>query len=80
VGTLRSLVSAGIGVSIVARSAAEAPGPPVVVLPLRPSVPSHTAAVAWRSDARPSAAVEAMLSLIREHLADGPRRRAAPER
>lgn len=71
VGTLRSLVSAGIGVSIVARSAAESPGPPVVVLPLRPSVPSHTAAVAWRSDSRPSAAVEAMLALIREHLAVG---------
>lgn len=70
-GTLRSLVSAGVGVSIVARSAAEAPGPPVVVLPLRPSVPSHTAAVAWRSDSRPSAAVEAMLALIREHLAVG---------
>ena len=32
---------------------------PVVALPLRPSVPSHTAAVAWRSDSRPSAAVEA---------------------
>ncbi len=75
VGTMRSLVSAGVGVSIVARSAADAPGPPVVVLPLRPSVPSHTVAVAWRSDSRPSAAVEAMLALIREHLTVGPSRR-----
>lgn len=72
VGTVRSLVSAGVGVAIVARSAADAPGPPVVVLPLRPPLPSHTAAVAWRSDSRPSAAVEAMLALVREHLAVGP--------
>ena len=69
VATLRSLVSAGVGVSIIARSAAEAPGPPVVVLPLRPSLPSHTAAVAWRSASRRSAAVEAMLALIREQFA-----------
>jgi LysR family transcriptional regulator, transcription activator of glutamate synthase operon len=66
--TLRSLVSAGIGISIVSRSAAEGAGPTVVVLPLRPSLPSHTTAVAWRSDSRPSAAVEAMLALIRKQL------------
>ena len=70
-GTLRSLVSAGIGVSVLARSAAEWAGPPVVVLPLRPSLPAHTAALAWRSDSRPSAAVEAMLGLVREHLTAG---------
>lgn len=67
-GTLRSLVSAGVGVSIVARSVCEGPGPPVVVLALRPSLPSHTTALAWRSDSRPSAAVEAMLNLVREQL------------
>lgn len=64
--TLRGLVSAGIGLSIVPRLAAEAPGPDVSVLALRPALPSHTAAVGWRSDLRPSATVVTLMQVIRE--------------
>ncbi len=67
--TLRGLVAAGVGVSIMPRRSAEAPGPEVAVMALRPTLPSHVAAVAWRSDARPSAAVEALLALVRERVA-----------
>ena len=70
--TLRALVAAGLGVSIMPRLSAEAPGPEIAVLGLRPSLPSHVAAVAWRSDARPSAAVEALVALIRERVATLP--------
>jgi len=67
--TLRGLVAAGLGVSIIPRRSAEAPGSHVAVLALHPSLPSHVAAVAWRSDARPSGAVEALLALVRERVA-----------
>lgn len=67
--TLRALVAAGLGVSIVSRLTAEAAGPPVAVLSLRPALPAHTAAVSWRGDTHPSAAVEAMLALVRDRAA-----------
>lgn len=63
--TVRSLVSAGLGISVVPRQAAEVAGPPVAVLRLRPPMPTHPVTVAWRSDARPSAATEALLALVR---------------
>lgn len=65
--SLRGLVAAGIGVSIIPRLPAVAPGPPVAVIPMRPALPSHSAAVAWRADHPPSAAAEALLGVIREH-------------
>lgn len=65
--SLRGLVAAGIGVSIIPRLSALAPGPPVAVIPMRPALPSHTAAVAWRGDRQPSAAAKALLRVIREH-------------
>ncbi len=67
--SLRGLVAAGIGVSIIPRLPAVAPGPVVGVLALHPSLPCHSAAVAWRGDRRPSAAAEALLAVVREHVA-----------
>lgn len=67
--TLRALVAAGMGVAIIPALPAGTAGPAVAVLALRPSLPAHTAAVAWRGDSRPSAAVEALLRVIREHAA-----------
>lgn len=65
--SVRNLVSAGIGVSIIARVPAQAPGPPISVLAIRPPLPNHTAAIAWRGDRRPSAAAEALLDDLRTH-------------
>ena len=65
VRTLCALVAAGVGVSIVARLPARAPGNGLVALPLVPPLPAHTTVVAWRGDSRPSAATEALLTLIR---------------
>jgi len=67
--TLRALVSAGLGVSIIPRLPAEAPGPAVAVVTLRPALPRHATAVACRGDSRPSAPTEALLGVIREHVA-----------
>jgi len=75
--SLRGLVASGIGVSIVPELMALAPGPPVAVLPVRPALPSHSAAVAWRGDRQPSAAAEALLGVIREHGAVARRRPVA---
>ncbi len=66
--TVRGLVAAGVGVSIVPRLPAEAPGPPVATLRLTPALAPHTTSVAWRGDARPSGAMEAMLAVIRDHV------------
>jgi DNA-binding transcriptional LysR family regulator len=65
--TLRALVAAGLGVSVVPRLPARAPGPAVAVLPLRPALPSHSTAVAWRGGLRPSATTEALLGYVRGH-------------
>jgi LysR family transcriptional activator of glutamate synthase operon len=70
--TLRNLVAAGLGVSVVPRLPAEGPGPPVAVLRLRPPLPTHTTSVAWRDDSRPSGAAEAMLALLRDEAGGGP--------
>ncbi len=65
--SVRALVAAGIGVSIIARIPAQAPGPPIAILAVRPALPTHTAAIAWRGDRRPSAAAEALLGVLRNH-------------
>ena len=78
--TLRGLVAAGLGVSIVPRLSADGPGPPVVARRISPPLPTHTTSVAWRGDSRPSAATEAMLGVIREYVAQHLRGGAKPKR
>lgn len=65
--TLRALVAAGVGISIIPRLPAEAASPALAVLRLRPALAAHTTAVAWRRDSRLSNAGEAFLAVVREH-------------
>lgn len=67
--TLRALVAEGIGISIIPALPARAAGPPVAAVALRPALPAHAAAVAWRGDSRPSAPAEALLGVIRDRVA-----------
>jgi DNA-binding transcriptional LysR family regulator len=47
---IRDLVSAGVGVALLARSAATRPGPPIVLRPPRPAIPHPPIAVIHRRD------------------------------
>lgn len=68
--TLRALVAAGVGISILPRLPAEAGAPALAALALRPPPDVHTTAVAWRSESRLSRAAEALLSTIRAEVGD----------
>lgn len=69
VAVVRCLVAAGLGVSVMPRLPATAPGPDVAVVTLSPPLPPHATALAWRGDAQASAAAEALRVVIREHAA-----------
>lgn len=66
VAVVRSLVAAGLGVSVMPWLPATAPGPDVAVLALSPPLPPHAAVVARRADARPSGATETLVCIIRQ--------------
>lgn len=78
VTVVRSLVAAGLGVSVMPRLPATAPGPEVAVLALSPPLPPHVAVVARRADARPSGATETLVCMIRERAAATPTATTTP--
>lgn len=62
--TLRAYVSAGLGVGVIGRSDATAPGPPVCVHRLR-AAPAHPPiAAVYRAGSAPSAGVRALLTAL----------------
>jgi DNA-binding transcriptional LysR family regulator len=63
---IRDLVSAGVGVALLARSAATRPGPPIVVQAPHPAIPHPPIAVLQRRDRPLSPAARA----CRRHLLD----------
>ena len=63
--SIRELVSAGLGVALLARSAAEAPGPPIAVHPVRPAVRHPSIAAIRRRDRPPGPAAQAFLEHVR---------------
>jgi LysR family transcriptional activator of glutamate synthase operon len=70
-GTIRGLVAAGLGLSIVPQSVAEAPGPPVTPLSLVPAA-SRTVLLGWRTDHQLSPAASSFLSFLRTDVAEHP--------
>lgn len=64
--TLRGLVGAGVAISILPRIPAHASTEAMAAVPLRPALPCHTTAVAWRSEAELSQAAAAIVGVIRE--------------
>ena len=69
---IRRLVARGMGVAILPRSDAEAPGDTVAVLTLTEPALSRDITLAWRADRRHAPAAAAFLELARETFAQPP--------
>jgi DNA-binding transcriptional LysR family regulator len=78
---VRALASKGLGVTVIPRSVAEEPGPPIVLRPFRPEPITWPIALVWRADRRQPPAAKAFLALAlakaEEASADGERALAA---
>lgn len=74
-GTIRSLVAEGLGVSVLPQSVAEAPGREVAVVSLGPSPPMRTVMLAWHANIYHAPAAAAFLSFIRNDVHDYPWRK-----
>jgi DNA-binding transcriptional LysR family regulator len=71
-GTIRSLVAEGLGVSVLPRSVAEAPGREVAIVSLGPPPPVRTLLLAWHTNVYHAPAAAAFLSFIRDDIRDHP--------
>jgi DNA-binding transcriptional LysR family regulator len=71
--TVRSFVAAGLGVSVLTRSAAQAPGPPIQLVRLAAPRPFRTVRLGWRRQAESNPAAVALLDLLRSQLLEAPR-------
>lgn len=70
-GTVRSLVAEGLGVSVLPRSVAEAPGREVAIVSLDPPT-VRTLVLAWHTHVHHAPASAAFLSFIRDDIRDHP--------
>lgn len=77
IGAVRDLVSRGMGIAVMPRSAAEAPGPPLAVRPVAPEPLTWPVALVWRARRRQPAAAKAFLALALEADAERPILRVA---
>jgi LysR family transcriptional regulator, transcription activator of glutamate synthase operon len=66
-GTIRSLVAEGLGISVLPRSVAEAPGREVAIVSLDPP-PVRTVLLAWHTNVYHAPVVAAFLSFIRDDI------------
>jgi DNA-binding transcriptional LysR family regulator len=62
-GAVRALVSKGMGVAVIPRSAAEEPGPPIELRPIGPEPFTWPVALVWRARRRQPPAAKAFLAL-----------------
>jgi LysR family transcriptional activator of glutamate synthase operon len=65
VARVRALVAAGLGVAVLPRSDAEAPGPPVRITTLRAPTLRHRISLCWRAGKRHAPAARALLDQAR---------------
>jgi LysR family transcriptional activator of glutamate synthase operon len=66
--TVRALTAQGLGVSVLPRSFADSPGPPLVPIAITPRLPRVPVSVLYREGRRRPPAVEAFLVGLREEL------------
>ncbi len=71
-GTIRALVAEGLGVSVLPRSVAVAPGREVAVVSLGPTPPVRTILLAWPAKVYHAPAAAAFLSFIKIDIRDHP--------
>ena len=70
VARTRAIVAAGLGVAVLPRSDAEAPGPPVRIAALRAPTLIHRISLCWRTGKRHAPAARALLEQARTTYAD----------
>jgi LysR family transcriptional activator of glutamate synthase operon len=73
VARARAIVAAGLGVAVLPRSDAEAPGPPVRVVELRGPSLTHRISLCWRRGKRHAPAARALLAQAQATYAPGAR-------
>ncbi|MBB4661371.1 LysR family transcriptional regulator [Conexibacter arvalis] len=78
VARARAIVAAGLGVAVLPRSDATAPGPPVATAALVKPALTHAISLAVRGGRRHAPAARALLALARETYGAGDRRRSRP--
>jgi DNA-binding transcriptional LysR family regulator len=71
-GAVRALVSKGMGVAVIPRSAAEEPGPPIELRPIGPEPFTWPVALVWRAGRRQPPAAKAFLTLAIERAEQAP--------
>jgi DNA-binding transcriptional LysR family regulator len=69
VARMRALVAAGLGVAVLPRSDAEAPGPPVRIATLRAPTFTHRISLCWRTGKRHAPAARALLEQATTRIA-----------
>src|SRR3954471_10006845 len=67
---VRALVSKGLGLAVIPRSAAEQEGPPIVLRPIGPDRFTWPVALIWRARRRQPAAAKAFLAVALERASD----------
>ena len=68
--TIRTLVAEGLGIALMPRSLAEAPGEPITHLTVEPEGLTRSVALAWRGDQPLSPAARALLAHLHRWLDD----------
>ncbi len=68
IGTIRALVSEGLGISVLPRTVAESPGQAIVALALDPPIPPRTVMVAWHQRLTHSLTGTAFLQFLHEDM------------
>src|SRR5204863_2905889 len=71
-GAVRALVSKGMGIAVIPRSAAEEPGPPIELRPIGPEPFTWPVALVWRGRRRQPPAAKAFLALAIERAETAP--------
>jgi DNA-binding transcriptional LysR family regulator len=66
--TVRAFVSAGFGITVLPRSLAAAPGPPITTVELTGPRVARTVSIAWRRHGAMPPAVQAVFDLLRTSL------------
>ena len=68
IGSIRALVSEGVGISVFPKSVIDAPGRTLVPLDLLPALPHRTIQLAWHRQRASTPTIQAFLDFVQEDL------------
>jgi LysR family hydrogen peroxide-inducible transcriptional activator len=72
IGSIRALVSEGVGISIFPQSVIDAPGRTIIPLDLSPALPHRTIQLAWHRQRASTPTIQAFLDFVQEDLCTHP--------